>query len=61
MLEEFPSILPAPMTELLVRLILGRIQELEMRVSAGDVSAHLLKERIAELQELLTRYTALVD
>lgn len=49
------------MTELFVRLILGRIHELQARVDAGDVEAHLLKERIAELQGLLTRLTALVE
>lgn len=49
------------MTELLVRLILGRIQEMQKRVDAGDVASHLLKERIDELQGLLSRFTALVE
>lgn len=49
------------MTELFVRLILARIRDLQSRVDAGDVSAHLLKERIDELKGLLERFTALVD
>ena len=49
------------MTELFVHLILGRIHELQSRVEAGDVGSHLLKERIDELRQLLSRLTALVD
>lgn len=49
------------MTQLFVRLILVRIRELQLRVDAGDVSAHLLRERIDELKGLLERFTALVD
>ena len=50
-----------PMTDLLLRLILARIEELQSRVDADDVAAHLLKERIDELNGLLSRFSALVD
>ena len=49
------------MTDLFVRLILARIQELQSRVDADDVAAHLLKERIDELRGVLSRFAALVD
>lgn len=49
------------MTDLLIRLILARIHDLQVRVDAGDVAAHLLRERIDELQQVLARFTALVD
>lgn len=49
------------MSELLARLILGRIHELQGRVDAGDVAAHLLRERLAELRDLLSRCETLPD
>lgn len=49
------------MPDFLVRLIHVRIHELQLRVDAGDVGAHLLRARMDELRLLLTRFSALVD
>ena len=49
------------MTDLLTRLILARVHTLQSRVDAGDVAAHLLKERIDELQGLLRQLSLAVD
>lgn len=48
-------------TEQLRCLILTRLHELQQRVQAQDVAAHLLRERADELRQLLARLTALVD
>jgi hypothetical protein len=54
--------LPAPaMTDHLVRLILARLHDLQARVDAGDVAAHLLRERMDELRQVLGRFSSLVD
>jgi len=44
--------------EAAVRLILARILELQQQVDAGDVGAHLLRERIEELEAVLGRIQA---
>ncbi len=49
------------MTDHLVRLILARLHDLQARVDAGDVAAHLLRERMDELRQVLGRFSSLVD